>query len=182
MGWEAWFLVAVVLGTLALLVRESLPADVILAGALTLIVVVHELTGSERLPSISEVVAGMGNTGLITVGVLFVVAGLMIAFECCSLTQARQSIDWSLLVVIAAALGLGRAIDSTGLADHVAQTLELRKGQVTRVGLVGVVIADEFAADAPILGGVLAEHLDRSVNGWIELLPEAVVGPEGRDA
>ena len=78
MGWEAWFLLAVVLAILALLVRESLPADVILAGALTLIVVVHELTGSERLPSISEAVAGMGNTGLITVSVLFVVvAGLV---------------------------------------------------------------------------------------------------------
>ena len=67
------------------------------------------------------VVATIGWLDLLTAA--FVVAGLMIVFECCSLTQARQSVDWSLLVVIAAALGLGRAIDSTGLDDHVAQTI-----------------------------------------------------------
>ena len=78
MGWEAWFLCVVVLGILALLVRESLPADVILAGALAFIVAIGELTGTDLLPSISQAVAGMGNTGLITVGILFVVvAGLV---------------------------------------------------------------------------------------------------------
>ena len=45
-----------------------------------------------------------------------VAAGLMIAWRCCSISQARQSVDWSLLVVIAASLGIGRALELSGLA------------------------------------------------------------------
>ena len=57
---------------------DNSPADVILTGALMLIVAVGEFTHSDLLPSIGEAVAGMGNTGLITVGLLFVVvAGLV---------------------------------------------------------------------------------------------------------
>jgi di/tricarboxylate transporter len=47
-------------------------------------------------------------------------AGIMIVSQCCSLGQARQSVDWSLLVVIAASLGIGQSIESTGLASIVA--------------------------------------------------------------
>lgn len=78
MGWEAWFTLAVVVGVLIVLVRESLPTDVVMVGALTLLVAVGEMRGSDLLPSISQAVGGMGNTGLITVGILFVVvAGLV---------------------------------------------------------------------------------------------------------
>ena len=78
MAWEAWFTLAVVVGILVLLVRESLPTDIVMVGALTLLVAVGEMRDSDMLPSIGQAVAGMGNTGLITVGVLFVVvAGLV---------------------------------------------------------------------------------------------------------
>ncbi len=78
MPWEAWFTLAVIVGILILLVRESLPTDVVMLGALTLLVAVGEMRGTALLPSIGQAVAGMGNTGLITVGVLFVVvAGLV---------------------------------------------------------------------------------------------------------
>jgi di/tricarboxylate transporter len=78
MGWEAWFTLAVVVGVLVVLVRETLPTDVVMVGALTLLVAVGEMRGSDMLPSISQAVGGMGNTGLITVGILFVVvAGLV---------------------------------------------------------------------------------------------------------
>jgi di/tricarboxylate transporter len=73
MNWEAWFTLAVVVGILIILVRESLPTDIVMVGALTLLVAVGELRHSPMLPSIAQAVAGMGNTGLITVGVLFVV-------------------------------------------------------------------------------------------------------------
>ena len=78
MNWEAWFTLAVVVGILIMLVRESLPTDIVMVGALTLLVAVGEMRHSDMLPSIAQAVAGMGNTGLITVGVLFVVvAGLV---------------------------------------------------------------------------------------------------------
>jgi di/tricarboxylate transporter len=66
-------------------------------------------------------IATIGWLDLLTAA--FIAAGLMIAFECCSLTQARQSVDWSLLVVIAAALGIGLAVDSSGLADFTAEKI-----------------------------------------------------------
>ncbi len=78
MTWEAYFTLAVVAGILILLVRETFPTDVVMVGSLTLLVAVGELFHSDKLPSIALAVSGMGNSGLITVGVLFVVvAGLV---------------------------------------------------------------------------------------------------------
>jgi di/tricarboxylate transporter len=67
------------------------------------------------------VAAGAGWLNLLTAAML--AAGLMLATGCCSLAQARQSVDWSLLVVIAASLGIGRAVDSSGLARTVAEQI-----------------------------------------------------------
>lgn len=53
----------------------------------------------------------------------FIVAGVMVATQCCSIAQARQSVDWSLLVVIAASLGIGNAVQSSGLANVVAEQI-----------------------------------------------------------
>jgi di/tricarboxylate transporter len=48
---------------------------------------------------------------------------LMVLTRCCTGTEARQSIDWQVLVVIGAALGIGTAIKMSGLAGHVASEL-----------------------------------------------------------
>jgi hypothetical protein len=101
MGWEAWFTLAVVVGILVLLVRESLPTDVVMVGALTLLVAVGELRGSDMLPSISQAVIGMGNTGLITVGVLFVVVAGLVQTGAMELVPDRSS---------AAEIGLRRLV------------------------------------------------------------------------
>ena len=47
-------------------------------------------------------------------------AGAMILTRCCTLTEARRSIDWSVLIVIGAALGIGKAMDVTGTARFLA--------------------------------------------------------------
>ena len=47
-------------------------------------------------------------------------AGLMVLLRCCSPGQARRSIEWHVLLVIGAALGLGRALDETGAASALA--------------------------------------------------------------
>jgi di/tricarboxylate transporter len=59
--------------------------------------------------------------GLLTGALL--AAGLMLMCGCCSIDQARRSIDWSVVVAIAAALGIGQSIESTGLGAAAAQTL-----------------------------------------------------------
>lgn len=47
-------------------------------------------------------------------------SGLMILSRCCTVSEARRSIDWSVLIVIACALGLGQAMDVSGAADAIA--------------------------------------------------------------
>ncbi len=49
-----------------------------------------------------------------------VAAGLMLATRCTTASAARASIDWSVLIVIGAALGIGRALEASGAAHAVA--------------------------------------------------------------
>ncbi|MHB8900905.1 MAG: SLC13 family permease [Thermoguttaceae bacterium] len=77
MPWEGWVTILVVAGFIVGLARNWLAPDVMSISCLTLLVTVGALTGSDRLPTAGEALAGMGNSGLITVGALFVVvAGL----------------------------------------------------------------------------------------------------------
>ncbi|MBI2956389.1 MAG: SLC13 family permease [Acidobacteria bacterium] len=50
-------------------------------------------------------------------------AGLMVLTRCCTGPEARQGLDWPVLVVIGAAIGLGRALESSGAASAIAHTL-----------------------------------------------------------
>jgi di/tricarboxylate transporter len=50
-----------------------------------------------------------------------VAAACMVISRCTTGSTARASIDWSVLVVIGASLGIGRAMQLSGAADHVAQ-------------------------------------------------------------
>ena len=50
-------------------------------------------------------------------------AGLMILTRCCTGTVARQSVDWRVLITIAAAFGIGEALEVTGAASALANSL-----------------------------------------------------------
>jgi di/tricarboxylate transporter len=50
----------------------------------------------------------------------FVAAGLMIATRCISTADARQSVEWPVLVAIAASLGVGAALERSGAAKFLA--------------------------------------------------------------
>ena len=50
-----------------------------------------------------------------------VAAGLMIATRCTSAAGARSRVDWSVLAVIGASLGLGQAMATSGAADSIAR-------------------------------------------------------------
>jgi di/tricarboxylate transporter len=68
------------------------------------------------------VLIGLMATGVVKIVVAaFLVAGLMIATRCISLSDARQSVDWQTLVTIAAAFGLGKALVNSGCVAHVAK-------------------------------------------------------------
>lgn len=71
----------------------------------------------------------IGLVVLVTTGVLPMVtaallaAGAMLLTRCVSADSARRSVDWTVLIVIGAALGLGRALEVTGATDQLAGTL-----------------------------------------------------------
>ncbi|GIW73843.1 MAG: hypothetical protein KatS3mg103_0365 [Phycisphaerales bacterium] len=50
-------------------------------------------------------------------------AVLMVLTRCCTITEARRSIDWSVLIVIGAALGLAEALRASGAASDIAQAI-----------------------------------------------------------
>lgn len=52
-----------------------------------------------------------------------IAAGAVVATRCCSTTSARRAIDWTVLIVIAATIGIGKALDTTGLAAGFAHGL-----------------------------------------------------------
>jgi di/tricarboxylate transporter len=53
----------------------------------------------------------------------FLVAGLMILTRCVSVENARKSINWEVLLAIAAAFALGKALEASGSAKSVADGL-----------------------------------------------------------
>ncbi len=61
--------------------------------------------------------------GIPEVIAVYLIAGLLIATRCISTTDARQSVDWSTIVTIAASFGLGKAIHKSGLDARAAGLL-----------------------------------------------------------
>lgn len=53
----------------------------------------------------------------------FLAAGTLVGTRCISGGQARRSVEWSLLILIAAALGVATAMEKTGVAAAVARLL-----------------------------------------------------------
>lgn len=53
----------------------------------------------------------------------FLAAGMMIITRCVRTITAKDSIDWSVLLVIAASLGIGNALSATGAAREIANTV-----------------------------------------------------------
>ncbi len=62
-------------------------------------------------------------------------AGMMILTRCTSGREARRSVDWQILIVIAASFGLGSALHSTGAAERIAVLLIEFAGGSTGVSL-----------------------------------------------
>lgn len=64
------------------------------------------------------------STGLIPIALGgFVAVGILLAARCITATKARQSVHWSILIVIACGLGIAGAMQKTGAATAVAHGL-----------------------------------------------------------
>ncbi len=65
----------------------------------------------------------------------------MVATRCCTMTEARRSIDWSILLVIGAALGIGAALDTSGAARAIAEGLLALAGDNKFLAIAAVYLA-----------------------------------------
>ena len=93
---------------------------------------VSELQGSKPLNhdrawiarlilAVMVVVVGFGIFSMLEASLL--AAGLMVATRCCRGAEAKRAIDWSVLLVIGAGLGIGEAMKSSGTAELIANLL-----------------------------------------------------------
>jgi len=67
-----------------------------------------------------------------------IAAGLMLVTRCTTTSAARSSIDWSVLIVIGAAIGLGEALSSSGAAGAIASTWIGAFGDNPWLALIGI--------------------------------------------
>lgn len=65
----------------------------------------------------------------------------MIATRCCTMIEARRSVDWSVLLVIGSALGIGAALDISGAAARIANGLLSLAGDNPLFALAAVYLA-----------------------------------------
>jgi di/tricarboxylate transporter len=75
-----------------------------------------------------------------TVTAAFLAAGAMIFTGCCTMNEARRSLDLTVLVAIGAAFGLGEAMASSGLADALAHAAITAGADDPVLGLIVVYV------------------------------------------
>ncbi len=79
MGWEALLTIFVVVGVLTALIRNTASPVVVMFSAIGVLMTAQALSGTDKLPTADDAVAGFGNSGLMTVGFLFVVVAGLVA-------------------------------------------------------------------------------------------------------
>ena len=69
----------------------------------------------------------------------FLAAGALIATRCISGRTARRSVDWSILIVIGAGFGIAAAMEKTGAANAVAESIASMSSSLGPIGTLAVV-------------------------------------------
>ncbi len=70
-----------------------------------------------------------------------IAAGAMLVFRCCTPSQAMDSINWSLLVTLAASIVLALAIQKTGIAENLAKAILDVSGSHPLMVMIAVCLA-----------------------------------------
>lgn len=110
MNWEAWLTLGVVGAMLLALAREFAPTEAVVWFSLAVLVLAGAITGSDKLPTAEDAVVDMGNSGLVTIGFLFIVVeGLIrtgaterLAEPLLKMRQTRFGLTLPLLAFVAA--------------------------------------------------------------------------------
>ncbi len=97
----------------------------------------HDKAGISTVILIAMVL-GATLVGLSMLVAALVAAGLMIITRCTSASVARRNVDWQVLVVIGASIGLGRALEQTGAASAIAHSWIGIAGQNHWIALLAI--------------------------------------------
>jgi di/tricarboxylate transporter len=65
-------------------------------------------------------------------------SGAMILTRCCTSTMARRSVEWKVILSVAAAFALGTAVEKSGLAKAISDTLTAAAGGSPMLSLVAI--------------------------------------------
>jgi di/tricarboxylate transporter len=97
-----------------------------------------------RAPVALVILIGMvvlAASGVTTMLVAALAAGaLMVITRCATVSEARRSVDWSVLIVIGAALGIGEALTATDAAGMLAREVLAVAGSNPWLALAGVYV------------------------------------------
>ena len=85
------------------------------------------------------VIASATRIGILPAAFMATIA--MILLRCCTANEARRSIDWPVLIVIGAAIGIGNALKMSGAAEAVAGGLLDLAGRNPLASLAAVYLA-----------------------------------------
>lgn len=69
----------------------------------------------------------------------FLAAGVLVATRCVTATAARRSVDWSVLIVIGAGIGIAGAMDKTGAAEVIAGGLVVGARDYGPIGALAII-------------------------------------------
>jgi len=82
------------------------------------------------------IVASFTTLGMLKSAML--ASGAMLFTRCCTSGQARRSVEWKVILAVAAAFALGSAVEKSGLAKAVAETLTAAAGGDPRLSLAAI--------------------------------------------
>jgi di/tricarboxylate transporter len=112
-----------------------------------------------------------------TVTAAFYAAGAMVLTRCCTIEEARKSLDLTVLVAIGASFGLGEALQVTGLAASLAEFVVHAGADTPMLGLVVVylvaavlteLVTNNAAAVLTVpIAVALADQLDAQPMGYV---------------
>ena len=77
----------------------------------------------------------------------FIAAFAMIICRFCTIDQARDSIDWRLLMIFAGSISLGTAIQDTGIAEWISQGILVLCDGSPMVALAGICLVGTFITE-----------------------------------
>jgi di/tricarboxylate transporter len=86
--------------------------------------------------SVMVIVASFTTLGMLKAAML--AAGAMLVTRCCTPSMARRSVEWKIILSVAAAFALGAAVEKSGLAQAFAESLTAAAGGDPRLSLAAV--------------------------------------------